>query len=372
MKRLAIIGASTGQIELCKKAKEMKNVETFCFAWEKGNVCKNIVDHFIPISILEKDRIVDYCRFLGVDGVVSNASELTAVISNYVAEKLGLVCTPSHIIEQIQDKGFVRSLTSDILGLTSVKSEVFSLSELNSVSDFPCVIKPIKGSGKKGVNFLNSKENLNLYLSSKEDKFDKYLVEQYIEGREVSVESLSYKGKHHVIQITDKETSGPPHFVELAHHQPSSLSFELKAQIERVVPYILTAVGFENGASHIEMKIDKSQNLYLIEVNPRGGGDSISNRLVGLSTNIDYVKEIINIALDDFVFVNPKNISFSGIYFICKQTERVLDYMKNNSFEKNKWIVDFQYDGKELNVASSNYNRNGFVLYVNKSSKIEL
>ena len=88
--------------------------------------------------------------------------------------------------------------------------------------------------------------------------------------------------------------------------------------------------------------------------------------------NIDYVKEIINIALDDFVFVNPKNISFSGIYFICKQTERVLDYMKNNSFEKNKWIVDLQYDGKEFNVSSSNYNRNGFVLYVNKSSKIEL
>ena len=72
--RLAIIGASKGQLPICQKAKDL-GIETFCFAWDQGAVCKEVVDHFYPISILEKDEIVELCKNLNIDGVVSNASE---------------------------------------------------------------------------------------------------------------------------------------------------------------------------------------------------------------------------------------------------------------------------------------------------------
>lgn len=84
-KRIAIIGASIGQLPLCKKAREM-GLETFCFAWSEGAVCQDYVDHFIPISIFEMDGILQYCREKGVDGIVSNASESTALVVSYVAE----------------------------------------------------------------------------------------------------------------------------------------------------------------------------------------------------------------------------------------------------------------------------------------------
>ena len=108
--KLAIIGASSGQLPLCLKAKEM-GIETHCFAWDKGAVCKNIASVFHPISILEKDLIVERCRQLHIDGAVSNASELTAEISAYVAEKLGLNGTPYHILEQLHNKYYVRQLS---------------------------------------------------------------------------------------------------------------------------------------------------------------------------------------------------------------------------------------------------------------------
>ena len=73
-KKLAIIGASTGQYPLCLKAKEL-DIETFCFAWEQGAVCKEVVDHFYPISIFEMDRIAEICMINHVDGVISNASD---------------------------------------------------------------------------------------------------------------------------------------------------------------------------------------------------------------------------------------------------------------------------------------------------------
>lgn len=75
MKRIAIIGASTGQLPLCKKAHEM-GLESYCFAWPKDAICKEYVDHFIPISIFEMDEIVRYCQEINVDGVVSNAFEM--------------------------------------------------------------------------------------------------------------------------------------------------------------------------------------------------------------------------------------------------------------------------------------------------------
>ena len=78
-KKLAIIGASVGQYALCMKAKEM-GLETFCFAYEKGAICKEIVDHFFPISITEKDQIVNVCKEEGVEAIVSNASEMTAEV----------------------------------------------------------------------------------------------------------------------------------------------------------------------------------------------------------------------------------------------------------------------------------------------------
>lgn len=53
----------------------------------------NYVDHFIPVSIMEMDEIVAYCRSAGIDGVVSNASETTALVSSYVADRLGKIGT---------------------------------------------------------------------------------------------------------------------------------------------------------------------------------------------------------------------------------------------------------------------------------------
>ena len=87
--KLAIIGASYGQKPLCEKAKEM-GLNTICFSWPQGAVCKDVVDRFYPISIIDKDTIVDVCKAEHVDGVVSNASDLTAEVVSYVATCLGL------------------------------------------------------------------------------------------------------------------------------------------------------------------------------------------------------------------------------------------------------------------------------------------
>mgnify|MGYP003347788352 CR=1 FL=1 len=90
MKTLAIIGASYLQLPLVEKAKEM-GLYTLCFAWEEGAVCKELVDEFYPISIVEKEQILEVCQQKHIDGICTIASDVAAPTVAYVAEKMRLV-----------------------------------------------------------------------------------------------------------------------------------------------------------------------------------------------------------------------------------------------------------------------------------------
>lgn len=356
--KLAVIGASVGQLPICLKAKEM-GLETHCFAWLEGAVCKEVVDCFYPISIFEKDTIVDKCRQIGVDGIVSNASELTAEVVAYVSEKLGLNGTPYQILERLHDKYLVRHLSESVQDLSKPKYYQYEGDDLGL---YPCVVKPCGGSSKVGVSFVRNKEEFADAIRYAQDSSKgRIIVEEFITGKELSVESISFKGQHHVVQITDKDCSGAPHFVELGHHQPAKISPVIDRKIKSIIPQILATIGYTNGASHVEIKYN-GDDVYLIEVNLRGGGDEISNKLVQLSSGIDYLKCMIEVSLGTFKEpVRISDSSFAGIYYLCKQTEAYLPLFEQ-AYDKD-WFVEGEIKNRELKESHSNYERNGYLIY---------
>lgn len=359
-KKLAIIGASTGQYELCLKAHEL-GIETHCFAYEKGAICKDIVDHFYPISIYECDQIVSICRELGIDGVLSNASDKTSEVVSYVAEHLNLTAPSLEVLRSLHDKYHVRSLTDKVEGLLSPR---FYRYEGVDKGLYPCVVKPCLGGGKRGVSFVSNASEFAeaiAYANPESQDTVEILVEEYVTGKELSIECLSYRGHHYVIQITDKDSSSAPHFVELGHHQPAEISTELQSKIHRVIPQLLDALGYDNGASHIEVKY-KDSDLYLIEANLRGGGDHISNKLVYMSSGIDYLKCMIDVALDDFSAPQQTAPShYAGIYYLCAQTADLLPFFQ--AAKGKEWVKELEIYSTELQESHSNYERNGYLLY---------
>lgn len=357
-KKLAIIGASSGQLPLCQKAKEM-GIETHGFAWSKNAVCKDVVDYFHPISILEKDAIAKACKELHIDGVVTNASELTAEVAAYVAEKTGLNGTPYRVLEQLHNKFFVRQLSEAVEEFSRPR---FYRYEGVDHGIYPCVVKPCGGSAKAGVSFVNDPDGFAKAIVYAQGSTDgDIIVEEYIEGKELSIESISFEGRHHVVQITDKDSSSAPHFVELGHHQPAAISTALRKNLENAIPKLLTVIGYTNGASHIEVKY-RGCEVFLIEVNLRGGGDEISNRLVQMSSGIDYLRCMIEVALGTFTEpVKIAETAYAGIYYLCKQTESYLPFFKSS--QNKGWVVDCSIAHDELNESHSNYERDGFLLY---------
>ncbi len=356
-RKIAIIGASSGQLPICLKAKEM-GLEVHCIAWAHNAVCKDVADYFYPISITEKDTIVDLCRYIGIEGVVSNASEQTAEVVSYVAEKLKLNGTPYEKIVQLHDKYGVRQLCDKVEGLSNIRFYKYNGKDLEI---YPCVVKPSIGSAKIGVSFAkNIAEFARAIEYTRENSKEDLLVEEFIQGTELSVETISYHGKHFVIQITDKDSSGAPHFVELGHHQPAMLTRAIEEKIRRVVPQLLTEIGYTNGAAHIELKYSNDK-IYLIEANLRGGGDEISNTLVQMSTGIDYLRCMIEVALDCLEPPIASISSYAGIYYLCEQTAELLPLFKKA--KSYTWCVKWNIYSDKLNESHSNYERNGYLIY---------
>src|SRR5665647_531448 len=89
MIKIAIIGASYLQLPLVLKAKEM-GIETHCFAWEDEAVCKDVSDYFYPISIVEKEQILEVCQRICINGITSIASDIAVPTISYVAEQMKL------------------------------------------------------------------------------------------------------------------------------------------------------------------------------------------------------------------------------------------------------------------------------------------
>ena len=356
MDKIAIIGTSVGQRELYLKAKAA-GYETIGFSWDKTPDILQYIDHFYNISIIEKDEIVRICQNESVLGVVSNGSELTAPISSYVAEQLGLPCTPYKTIINIQNKKWVRERTQDVHGLSQIYSTIYNS---NYTYSSPCIVKPVTGGGKSGVSYVSCLSDFKKAIQYAQTENVPILIEEYIDGKEVSVETISFNGKHFVIQITDKDSSGPPHFVELGHHQPANLSSNDSERICAIVPDILNKIGYTNGATHIELKITDS-GIFLIEVNPRGGGDLISTKLVELSTGYDYILAMIQVATGNFTYVPVNKMQYAGIYFLAKQTEQMLPFF--NTAKQQDWYVEGEIFSNELKESLGNAMKNGYIIY---------
>lgn len=358
--KLAVIGASKGQYSLCLKAREL-GMETFCFAWDKNAVCKTIVDHFYPIDIFDTERIVDICREQGIQGVVSNASDITAEVQAKVSDTLGLNGTPYHVFRSLRDKYYIRRCLDKVEGLNQPRYYKY---QGNDSQIYPCVVKPCVGSSKYGITYVDSPKNFRKAIDyAKKVDCNDILIEQFVGGKEISVETISFHGQHEIAQITDKDTCMPPHFAETGHHQPADLPKDLSCRIKKIVPAILTVIGFTNGVSHIEMKYTESE-IFVIEVNPRGGGGYVSQVLTYLSSGIDYLAAIIKVALNTFQGVQSlkdKNESFSGVYFLCKQSEQNLPLFTKTTDEA--WIVEKKMTSNQITESITNNDRSTYLIY---------
>lgn len=367
MRKLAIIGASYLQWPLVEKAREM-GLYTICFAWAEGAVCKDIADKFYPISIVEKDEILRICQEEHIDGICTIASDVAAPTVAFVANKMFLPANDYEAAVRANNKYLMRQAfaAADVpcplfRCVTDTSKE--TLNALCSELELPLIVKPSDRSGSLGVTKVENWEQLAWAIEYAVGvSFKKQaMVEEFIDGREISVEFISCGGKHYPLQITDKVTTGAPHFVELEHHQPSSLSPEMFSKIYAITERALTALGLTDGASHSEYKITPQGRVAVMEIGGRMGGDFIGSDLVRLSTGYDFLRGVIEVALGEFSEPILPLKKCAGVYFLSAETPEILPYIAEA--DRYSEIVAAEQTDLDLHYITCSSERSGYLIY---------
>lgn len=374
MKKIMILGTSILQLPAIKKAKEMglsviavdMNPESVGF--QEAGIVREV------ISTIDIPAVLNAAKRHRIDGIMTLASDMPMRTIAKVSKEMGLIGISEETALRATNKAMMR----DALAVAGVPIPVYY--KVSSQSDFldsacklrakeySCIVKPADNSGSRGVTLLKdySEEGVELayQYSKKYSRSGDVIVEEYMEGPEVSVETLAVDGVYQVIQITDKLTTGAPYFVEMGHSEPSQLPNEIQKKICEVAVAANKAIGINNGPSHTEIKVTKD-GPKIVELGARLGGDNITTHLVPISTGVDMVECCIRIALGEKPEIKKKFDKASAIRYIKTDAGIISEISGVDNAEKIKGVrqISIVHNvGEHVTEIRNSVDRVGFVI----------
>ncbi|MFD6113789.1 ATP-grasp domain-containing protein [Streptomyces yangpuensis] len=186
----------------------------------------------------------------------------------------------------------------------------------------PVVIKPADAAGSQGITVLARLQDADTAWQHAHTAPGMYagaartvLLQQYIPGREYSVESFTQNGKTTHLAITTKTTTRGPHRVELAHTLPTRLPPTVEQTIHQEAAKAVRAVGIRNGASHTEVILTPTGRPYVIETAARIGAGHIGELLYH-ALGINPWTALLHIALGRPAHLTPARHHHATVRFL--------------------------------------------------------
>ncbi|WP_296056359.1 ATP-grasp domain-containing protein [uncultured Holdemanella sp.] len=371
-KKLMILGASILQLPAIEKAKEMGldvvvvDMNPDAVGFKVPGIEKEI------ISTIDIQAVISAAKRHRIDGIMTLATDMPMRTVAAVAKEMNLIGIDEETALKATNKAEMRKalqVNNVPIPKFYVVSNKDEYKDVVKQFNVPFIVKPADSSGSRGIFEVKDIHNEDLIVEAYEychpfSRVGDVVVEEYMEGPEVSVETLTVNGECHVIQITDKLTTGAPHYVEMGHSQPTMLSKEIAEQISKVAKAANKAIGIKNGPSHTEIIVTK-QGPKIVELGARLGGDNITTHLVPLSTGVDMVECCIKIALGEIPDIKKKWNKGSAIRYF-EQHAGVIDSIegvdKAEEIDGVQQISIVHGVGEEVTEINSSGERMGFVI----------
>ena len=368
MKKLLIIGASILQLPAIKLAKEL-GYYVGVIDYDPNAVGIPCADVYFNVSTIDIEGVTATAKEFAPDGIMTLATDMPMRSIARACEELGLPGISFDTAIKSTDKGEmikafeINNVEHPWYFILSSPSDVDSI--VDKIS-YPCISKPTDNSGSRGVMLIHNESELRdaLAYSSKNGRGGSVIVEEYLKGPEVSVEIITLGGEPYVLNVTDKLTTGAPHFVEMGHNQPSMLGESNIEKIRDLACRAVKAVGIKDGPAHVEIMLT-ANGPRMVELGARMGGDCITTHLVPLSTGINMIEATIKLACGEKPDIERKINKGSAIrYFnppagVIKSisgTEEAL------AIEGVKEISFVKKVGDDIGTIGSSTDRVGFVI----------
>ncbi|TCC65550.1 ATP-grasp domain-containing protein [Kribbella pittospori] len=362
--RVLVVG---GKLKHVRKARELGlDVVHVQFPNEYDRGHWPYVDQALLLDYGDIDRLLPLVRALHAAYPFQAAvslSELGLLPTARINEALGLPGESVETVELLLDKWRMRRQLA-AKDLSPVASAVGrsgqDIREFVKTHGLPIIVKPVRESGSLGVFRIRDQADVDVvadrYRSLDDvqwtasdlafaDSFHDFLMEEFLDGPEISVETLSFDGRHVIVAVTDKEVGGTG-FVEIGHSQPSGLSAETLGEVRQLVTDFLDAVGLRNGPGHTEVKLT-SRGPRIVESHNRIGGDRI-NELAEIAYGVDMERYALGVGfgLVEPLTTSPEPRGGAAVRFITPEAGRVVEVTGVEEVRADPAYVDLQLDVK--------------------------
>lgn len=316
--KVLVVGAGEYQVSGIKKLKE-QNYYVIALDGNAKAVGQNYADEFHHIDIKESSEVIalvnehewellscmSFCSDIPLRtvGKVNDLFKLKGI-----TESQALVST-----NKFRQREVLKEINLPYPNWRIVDSENYSLKNNSNFSDiaYPCIVKPIDGSGSRGVSLVYNEQELHILLKEafKNTNYESLvIIEEFIEGIEFTIESMIHNGEVQMLAISEKGKPIGNFTVSTELFYNSPLTKKMEKDILGVVNPFLMACGFNNTICHTEVIYSfDDQKIYIVETATRSGGFGIFDKILPKITGLDIVACTIDAMLGKVVdFQNMK------------------------------------------------------------------
>ncbi|MEU3170474.1 ATP-grasp domain-containing protein [Streptomyces sp. NPDC007000] len=312
----------------------------------------------------------------GFDGVITSCDYYVSTVAQ-IAGRLGLPASSPDAVENACRKDATRRVLADA-GVPgprfAVHEEWADIARAAREIGYPLVVKPVDLCAGMYVRRVDDEEQLAAAVGALADfpvnargqrRAPVVLLEELLDGPEVSVETVSHAGAVHVIGVTDKSIGGAPAFIETGHMFPAALSAADAEAAEQTALGALKALGLTDGVvAHTEVKLT-SAGPRVVEVNPRPAGNRITE-LVRHVTGIDLAAAFVDVSLGRAPGLQHTDTGLrsAAIGFLVPETAGTLEALDGSRLRALPDVLEVQLaePGKQVKAAGSNNEYLGHVI----------
>lgn len=306
MKALVLCGGIP-QVALIEELKS-RGIRTILADMNENVVARAYADEFYPVSVLDVDGVKNLAERKKVDFVITACADQVLLVQAQVSEMLGLPCYISYqTAKAVSSKALMKSVFVEN-GIPTSKHIIMREFDAKRIEDFryPMIVKPVDSYSSRGVrkvfNLQEAKEAFEAAVEISREK--RVIVEEFINGEELSVDVYVEDGEAHVLCISNiDKIPGSDRFVICRTRYPAQISEAIEEQVRDISQKIAEAFHLKNSPMLIQMIVD-GERAVVVECCARtGGGDKF--RLIKQVSNFDVIKAVVDLTLGEKPHVEP-------------------------------------------------------------------
>lgn len=382
MKNIMVLGANYLQLPLIKRILELGH-NVIVVSPNLEEVGHLIATHSIKADVRDSEKILSEALSYKIDGILTDQTDIPVRTAAYIAEKLNLPGIGYNTACIFTDKAKMRTVCceNNIYTMPYIIAKDVNQA-INFFREYNCemILKPADNQASKGIFRINSEEDIiDKFQSTMNFSAEKkVLLEKFIEGSEMEIDTLVLNNKIEVDMIGDVTPFIDKNiFAASKRSYPSTKSNEITNRLRQLNSKIIKLFNLKNGITHGEYIIDKDGNIYLLEIAARGGGSYISSHIWYIQTGIHVEDIIIKLALGEEIELKKTNGDKNVTCYISSflPAGRVIDITGINELDHLDYIVIHSFNNIKLDMKISDSRdktaRFTVVIYASNHSALE-